>query len=251
VDRRSDDHLTRAADALRSARRVVALTGAGISAESGVPTFRGGGGLWEGERVEDVATPEAFARNPDKVWRFYNARRAGLTSVSPNGGHQALVELERRLGENFLLVTQNVDGLHKAAGSRRLVEIHGCIRQVRCSRCPHEADRGLEPLGDDPRCPDCGHRLRPDIVWFGEMLPEGAWERALEATASCDVMLVIGCGLAVYPAAGLVPTARRVAGAKVIEVNPEPAAEPGEAIVLAGPAGVWLPRLLQQAFPSM
>ena len=174
-----DVALARAAELVRQAQRVVVLTGAGVSAESGVPTFRGGGGLWENQRVEDVATPEAFRRNPALVWRFYNARRAGLRAVQPNPGHQALVRLEERLGPgNFTLITQNIDGLHRAAGSQRVLEIHGNLRRVRCSKadCDFRADRGLEELPELPPCPACGQLLRPDIVWFHEMLPEAVWQ---------------------------------------------------------------------------
>jgi NAD-dependent deacetylase len=154
--------LARAADGLRRAGRVAVLTGAGVSAESGVPTFRGAGGLWEGRRVEEVATPHAFRRDPALVWRFYNARRAALRAVRPNPGHHALAALEERWGERFTLITQNVDGLHRAAGSRRVLELHGNLARVRCSRCGHVEDRGGEELPDLPRCGECGQLLRPD-----------------------------------------------------------------------------------------
>src|SRR5438105_3006312 len=175
-----DDALDQAAGLVRAAQRVAVLSGAGISAESGLATFRGSGGLWEGQRVEDVATPRAFQRDPVLVWRFYNLRRANLATVQPNPGHHALVELENRLGANFTLVTQNVDGLHQAAGSRNVLEIHGAIRRVRCVGCQRVTDRGVEALPDMPRC-DCGSLLRPDVVWFEEALPEDIWRRAVEA----------------------------------------------------------------------
>src|SRR4051794_15179870 len=164
-----DAALERAAGFVRRARRVAVLTGAGVSAESGVPTFRDSNGLWENHHVEDVATPSAFRRDPKLVWRFYNARRARLRTVQPNPGHHALVRLEERLGAgNFALVTQNVDGLHRAAGSKHVLEVHGNLRRVRCSNpdCGHRADRGLDELPELPACPDCGGLLRPDIVWF-------------------------------------------------------------------------------------
>src|SRR5436190_9429858 len=148
VDVEPDEHeLRRAANLLRAARRVSVLTGAGISAESGVPTFRGAGGLWEGYRIEEVATPMAFARDPSLVWRFYNMRRAGLRQVQPNAGHHALVELEKRLPDgHFTLITQNVDSLHRVAGTQRLLELHGNLTRVRCTGCSVIADRGLEEL---------------------------------------------------------------------------------------------------------
>src|ERR1043166_6343323 len=148
---------------------IVVRTGAGVSAESGLPTFRGAGGLWEGHRVEDVATPEAFARDPALVWRFYNMRRANLWTVRPNPGHHALAVLEQRWGpERFTLCTQNIDGLHRAAATRPVLELHGNLTRVRCTRCPYSAERPGETLDDLPRCVACQALLRPDIVWFHE-----------------------------------------------------------------------------------
>src|SRR5262245_5740552 len=196
-----DEALRRAAAWLREARHVAVLTGAGISAESGLPTFRGAGGLWEGHRVEDVATPMAFERDPVLVWGFYNMRRAALGTVQPNAGHHALVQLETRLGEGqggFTLITQNVDGLHRAAGSCHVLELHGNLRRVRCTRCPAKADRGLEALGELPRCEACGQLLRPDIVWFHEALPEDVWMAAESAVRACQCFLVIGTSANVY-----------------------------------------------------
>lgn len=239
--------LDRAADILRGAERVAVLTGAGISAESGLATFRGSGGLWEGHRVEDVATPRAFRRDPTLVWRFYNLRRANLATVRPNPGHHALVDLEQRLHDNsFTLITQNVDGLHHAAGSRRVLEIHGSLRRVRCTGCETIEDRGTEALPDLPRCLACHELLRPDVVWFEEMLPQDIWMQADNAAQTCDCFLVIGTSAVVYPAAGLVESAR-VNRAKVIEVNlaPTPASQ-GADVVLLGPAGVVLPALVRR-----
>ncbi len=241
-----EPRIQQAAEYLRNAERVAVLTGAGVSAESGVPTFRGAGGLWEGQRVEDVATPFAFARDPSLVWRFYNARRAGLRDIRPNPGHRALVELEERLApERFALITQNVDGLHRLAGSRNILELHGNLRWVRCTGCPLREDRGLEPLGDLPRCRDCGELLRPDIVWFHEMLPQETWREAESRASSSDAFLVVGTSAVVYPAAGLVPHARS-RGAKVIEVNLT-STEVSRAVDvgLYGPSGEILPRLMQ------
>ena len=170
-----DAALEHAARLLRPAKKVAVLTGAGISAESGLATFRGQGGLWEGHRVEDVATPWAFLRDPALVWRFYNLRRANLAAVQPNPGHLALAALEQRLGPNFTLVTQNVDGLHQAAGNENVLEIHGSIRRVRCSVCAFVADNAVIALPDLPRCESCNALLRPDVVWFGEPLPGEIW----------------------------------------------------------------------------
>jgi NAD-dependent deacetylase len=246
-----DKALERAAGYLRRAKRVAALTGAGVSAESGVATFRGPGGLWEGHRVEDVATPEAFARDPGLVWRFYNARRAGLQSVRPNAGHFALAALEQRFGaECFALVTQNVDGLHRAAGSRHVLEVHGCLARVKCSGCRQVEDRGSEALPAMPRCGLCGALLRPDVVWFHEMLPEDIWQEAAEATAACDCFLVVGTSAIVYPAAGLVETAS-AAGARVIEINLDrtPASDLAD-VGLYGASGQLLPRLVELLGPT-
>jgi NAD-dependent deacetylase len=211
-----------AADILRPAKRVAVLTGAGVSADSGVPTFRASDGLWEGHRIEDVATPDGFGRNPELVWEFYNQRRVNVAAVKPNSGHLALADLERHFtgldGGGFTLATQNVDGLHQTAGSVNVLELHGCLRQTRCLGCGVVTERGLEHLGARPLCPACGERLRPNIVWFHEMLPDGVLEAAGEAAAGCDVFLVVGTSAVVFPAAGLIPIARR-AGAKVIEFN--------------------------------
>ena len=243
-----DADLDRAAGLLRAADRVAVLTGAGVSAESGVPTFRGGGGLWEGHRVEDVATPRAFARSPEMVWRFYNARRAALRTVRPNPGHHALVALEGRLGpDRFTLITQNVDGLHRAAGSRNVLEVHGSLARVRCTGCGRVEDRPEEALDDLPRCGPCGALLRPDVVWFEEMLPEGVWEKAVAAASACGCFLVVGTSAVVYPAAGLIGTAR-ARGCPVVEVNLEPTAVSHRVDVgLYGPSGEVLPRLVERA----
>jgi NAD-dependent deacetylase len=235
--------LSRAADMLRKARRVAVLTGAGVSAESGVATFRGAGGLWEGHRVEDVATPWAFERDPTLVWSFYNARRKGLRTIKPNPGHHALVDLENRLGSDcFTLITQNVDGLHRAAGSRNVLEIHGTLARVRCSGCDKVEERPHEDLPDLPKC-GCGALLRPDVVWFGEQLPTGIWVQAERAAAECQCFLVVGTSAVVYPAAGLIDDAHR-AGAGVLEINIQPTGACAGAIGLYGPSGVILPQLV-------
>jgi len=234
--------------------RVLVVTGAGISAESGLATFRGPGGLWEGHRVEDVATPEGFAADPALVWRFYSARRAAALAAQPNPAHRALAALERRIGDRFLLVTQNVDGLHRRAGSERLVEIHGSLFRTRCSRCdrPPFADDALHEA-DVPVCEACaaGNRrawLRPDIVWFGESLDSGHL-RQVEAFAAPRpdqrlVFLAVGTSGNVWPVAGFVDLAR-AAGGETWLVNLDPAQNDWrfDRVVL-GPAGELLPVLL-------
>ena len=239
------DALRRAARILRGATRVAVLTGAGISAESGLATFRGAGGLWEGHRVEDVATPRAFRRDPGLVWRFYNLRRAALAQVSPNPGHHALADLERRWGSDaFALVTQNVDGLHQQAGSQNVLEIHGTIRHVRCTGCEAITDRGTEALADLPACEACGQLLRPNVVWVEEALPEAVWKRAEDEVARCDCFLVVGTSAVVYPAAGLIDLAR-MEGAAVIEVNVVPSQASSRVdVLLLGPSGTVLPELV-------
>jgi NAD-dependent deacetylase len=239
--------LERAAAALRAADKVAVLTGAGVSAESGVATFRGAGGLWEGHRVEEVATPHAFQRDPRLVWRFYNLRRASLRTVKPNPGHFALAALEAHLGaERFALATQNIDGLHRAAGSRRVLELHGNLGRVRCTGCGRITDRPGDDLPELPRCEVCGELLRPDVVWFHEMLPEDVWREAAAFVAGCRALLVVGTSAVVYPAAGLIDLARTV-GAALIEVNIEATAAGRGAIGLYGASGTLLPRLLERA----
>ena len=178
------------------------MTGAGVSAESGVPTFRGDGGLWRQCRAEDLATPQAFARNPRLVWEWYDWRRQKIAGCRPNPAHEALAQLEARCAE-FLLVTQNIDDLHRRAGSRRLVELHGNIWRVRCAREATVSALPDVPLREiPPRCA-CGALLRPDVVWFGEALPVEALERARVAAEACDLFLVVGTSALVQPAASL------------------------------------------------
>jgi NAD-dependent deacetylase len=242
-----DSALERAAALLRAAGAVAVLTGAGVSAESGLATFRGAGGLWEGHRVEDVGTPRAFQRDPALVWRFYNQRRADLRVARPNPGHYALAALEDHFAPGrFTLATQNVDGLHRAAGSSRVLELHGSLARVRCTGCTFSQDRGAEQLDDLPRCPTCRGLLRPGVVWFYEPLPEAVWQEAERAAEGCDCFLVVGTSAVVYPAAGLVEVARE-RGAAVIEVNLEPTAASCTGDVgLYGPSGQLLPQLVQR-----
>ncbi len=219
--------------------RIVILTGAGISAESGVPTFRGPDGLWEGHRVEDVATPEAFARDPVLVQRFYDARRAALAKVVPNPAHDALARLDRDFDGELLIVTQNVDDLHERAGAVRLLHMHGELKRALCRGCG-ESHAWEGTLIDDPACPGCGAaKLRPDIVWFGEMPYE--MDRIERALAKADLFVSIGTSGAVYPAAGYVQTAR-YHGADTLEINLEPSAGTGWfAEARHGPAGTLVP----------
>lgn len=226
------------------------LTGAGVSAESGLGTFRGADGLWNRVNVEDYATPEAFHRRPAEVWRWYAERWRRMQAAAPNAGHQALVRWEG-LFPSYLLVTQNIDGLHQRAGSRAVVELHGTLRRARCVSCGASVEMhiALTLPGEPPRCSGgeaCGGFLRPDVVWFGEMLPAGAMERAVESAEAGDVFLVAGTSGTVFPAAGLIEVARR-AGALVIEVNPEETAMSGLAhLRFAEPAGAALPRLTEE-----
>ncbi|MFH8249601.1 NAD-dependent deacylase [Microbacterium sp. B2969] len=196
--------------------RIVVLTGAGISAESGVPTFRDADGLWEGHRVEDVATPEGFHANPDLVLRFYDERRRGVASVVPNVAHRALSRLEGAIGAELLVVTQNVDDLHERAGSRNLVHMHGELRRALCLSCGARPE-WTRDLIDRPPCPECGKRmLRPDVVWFGELPYE--LDRIEQAVVACDVFVSVGTSGAVYPAAGYAALAAAF-GARTVELN--------------------------------
>jgi NAD-dependent deacetylase len=238
--------MDKAVRALRDARYVAVLTGAGVSAESGVPTFRDAqAGLWAKYDPRELATPSAFARNPKLVWDWYAERRAMVSKVDPNPAHVALAELERRV-PGFLLATQNVDGLHRRAGSRKLVELHGSILHVRCAGCGVRATSWGD--GSPPRCKACGAYLRPDVVWFDEMLPEDAQGAAADAAARCDMYLVAGTSAEVYPAAAL-PYAALRNGACVVEVNPDTTPLTSSATVaLHGKAGEILPRLVRDAF---
>jgi NAD-dependent deacetylase len=196
--------------------RVVVLTGAGISAESGLATFRDAGGLWEGHRIDDVATPEGFDRDPDTVLRFYDARARAAAAAAPNAAHAALARLEEKLGDELLVVTQNVDDLHERAGSRRLIHMHGELVRALCTACRRSCPRPGDLLGR-PACPHCGNgMLRPDVVWFGEM-PYGL-DAIESAVAACDVFAAVGTSGQVYPAAGYAAWASSL-GARTVELN--------------------------------
>lgn len=200
-------------------RNIVILTGAGISAESGIATFRAADGLWEQHRIEDVATPEAFARDPDLVQRFYDARRAHVQNASPNAAHAALARLDQQWDGDLLIVTQNVDDLHERAGARRLRHMHGELLSAWCQACDARS-AWVAPLSDRPACPACGvPALRPDIVWFGEMPYH--MDDIEAALRRCDLFVSIGTSGAVYPAAGFVQTARHY-GARTLELNLDP-----------------------------
>jgi NAD-dependent deacetylase len=227
------------------------LTGAGISAESGVPTFRDAlTGLWAQFRAEDLATPEAFARNPALVWDWYRMRREMVARAEPNAGHRALVEMEAEVPE-FVLITQNVDGLHQRAGSSRPIELHGNITRARCSREDTVVERWDETADSPPRCRACGAFLRPDVVWFGELLPLEALRAAEVAARHCDVFLSVGTSNLVEPAASL-PWAAAAAGAEVAVLNVSMDGQRrGPGIEhLVGPAGELLPGLVQATWPS-
>lgn len=230
---------------VRTAERVVVFSGAGVSRESGLDTFRGAGGLWERMRPEELATPEAFRADPGTVWRWYAWRYRQASEAQPNPAHAAIARLET-LFPAVLVVTQNVDRLHQRAGSRSLLELHGTITRAVCERCGSDRDMGeavAESSEQPPLC-SCGGRFRPAVVWFGEMLPQDVLVRAYEEATFCDLFLSVGTSSVVYPAAGLIDLAHQ-AGACLIEVNPEPT--PYSSIMdlrLAAPAGEALPALV-------
>jgi NAD-dependent deacetylase len=232
------------AEALRKSKHTVVLTGAGVSAESGVPTFRDTQtGLWADYRPEDLATPEAFARNPQTVWRWYAWRRELLARVAPNSGHFALAGLQDCVAE-LTLITQNVDGLHQQAGHRGVIEYHGNITRTICSA---QACSGGWRVGDErepPLCDLCGAHLRPDVVWFGEAIPQPAMQAALGALSGCDLFISVGTSAVVYPAAGMAATAAQ-AGALVTEINPEATPLTSAAdLVVTGLSGEVLPAVV-------
>ncbi len=242
--------LASAARALAEARRVLVSTGAGMSRESGIPTFRDAQeGLWARFSPQELATEAGFRANPRRVWSWYAWRRRRIESCAPHAGHAALVELEARVPE-LTVVTQNIDGLHQAAGSGEVIELHGSIRRLKCLDGGHPFAGERPPQldeeeADPPPCPRCGSPLRPDVVWFGELLPPEATQRAWELACRCDVMLVVGTSGTVWPAAELPHVAGR-AGATVIEVGPQPSEITRVAtIYLQGAAGTLLPALVQ------
>ncbi len=246
METRTTNDIAQAREWLAAARSVVVLTGAGISAESGLPTFRGPGGLWRNFRPEQLATPEAFHRDPKLVWEWYDWRRQVHAKCEPNPGHHTLVELERRK-EQFLLVTQNVDSLHERAGSRNILHLHGSLWRVRCMACGKEEVNEQVPLVPLPPVCACGGMQRPAVVWFGESLPMDALETAFTAAQRAKLVLVVGTSSMVYPAATL-PRVALEHGARVIEVNPEPSDLSASAdLSLRGLAGEILPQIVGEA----
>ncbi|KAA3627848.1 MAG: NAD-dependent deacylase [Proteobacteria bacterium] len=242
--------LQQAAALICAATRITVLTGAGISAESGVPTFRDAQtGLWATYDPLQLATPEAFAADPERVWQWYAWRRELIAAAQPNPGHTALAAMEQHCS-NFHLITQNVDGLHQGAGSHNIIELHGNIHRTRCADKAHPAVPNPDDTRIPPRCPQCDAPLRPDVVWFGEHLPAAALERAFDAAKRCDLFLCIGTSSLVYPAAGL-PYAALEAGAMLIEINPsETPLSHNAHLHLRGPAGEILPRLIAAPRPT-
>jgi NAD-dependent deacetylase len=244
--------------ALRSASRIVVLTGAGVSAESGIPTFRDKQtGLWEHHDAMELATPDAFAHDPALVWGWYEWRRAAVLRAAPNPAHHAFAQLEQKV-PRFTLVTQNVDDLHERAGSQNILHLHGEITRPYCERCrqPHTFPTAIPQLPadgarlDPPRCASCGGTIRPGVVWFGEALPQHAWGAARKAAEEAQVFIVCGTSSLVQPAASLTGIAS-AAGATTIQINPNATDADGVvAHTLRGPAGVVLPQLLAEAWPN-
>lgn len=234
-------------DRIRTARRAVVFSGAGVSRESGLDTFRGAGGLWERMRPEELATPEAFRADPGKVWRWYAWRWQTAAAAQPNPAHLALVRWET-LFPSFILATQNVDGLHTRAGSRSLLELHGTLLQAKCNQCGARRDMGeaIAASPEEPPVCECGGLFRPAVVWFGEVLDPYVLGKAQEDAAHCDLFLSVGTSSTVYPAAGLIDLARQ-ARACVIEVNPEPTPFSRRIdLQIAAPAGEAVPRLTEE-----
>ena len=238
-----DQAFARAANALSDARQPLVFTGAGMSAESGLATFRGAGGLWRGRDPMSLASPKAFADDTQLVWDFYHERRQRAFAAEPNAGHLAVTRLQQsKCFDRVNVITQNVDRLHRRAGTSDVIELHGNLDDIRCHHCAFTEDRAGEILAGIPICPTCGGPMRPGVVWFGEALPPSALSRAGEAASSCDVILVIGTSRVVYPAAAFVEVAAE-AGATVIEINPEAEGRDGE-ITVRSSAAATLPALM-------
>jgi len=225
------------------ARAIVAFTGAGVSAESGVPTFRGTDGIWSRLKPEELASMNAFMKSPSLVWEWYAHRKKIMSGIVPNPGHHALVRMES-LAPSFAVITQNIDNLHRRAGSRTVYELHGNIERNYCMKCgtPYGSDFEAAASGI-PLCPACGGLVRPDVVWFGEMLPEDEWNASVRAAEGADLFMSVGTSAIVYPAASLPLIAKR-SGAHLLEINPEPTPlTPQADEFLQGPSGVLLPLL--------
>jgi NAD-dependent deacetylase len=235
-------HIEAARDLVKKSRRVFVLTGAGVSAESGIPTFRGDGGLWRNFRPEELATPQAFERDPKTVWEWYDWRRGLVAKAEPNAAHRALAALDATRATT--IATQNVDGLHQRAGSKHVIEVHGSIWTLRCIACEAQRDDRTSPLPELPPECDCGGLMRPGVVWFGEPLDDLLFAAAMRDAQAFDLTLVVGTSAVVYPAAGLADAAIE-AGHPVIEVNAEPTPlSPRATFSLLGKAGEILPVIL-------
>jgi NAD-dependent deacetylase len=235
---------------LRKAERVVALTGAGVSQESGLRTFRDAQtGLWSQYKPTELASPEAYERDPKLVWDWYAWRREAIKGVRPNPGHYALVDMAQHIPD-FILITQNVDGLHRMAGSPHVIELHGNLQRVKCASCGQQAEEWNDAEDDIPRCEACGGLLRPDVVWFGEALPRAELEAAVEAARTCHTFFSIGTSGVVQPAASLAFAAHNK-GAVVVEINAEPTPlTPKADFALHGKSGEILPLLVQATWPD-
>lgn len=231
-------------NALKNAKKVAVLTGAGISAESGVPTFRGENGLWKKFRPEELANFDAFMRNPELVWEWYQYRRSLIYDINPNPGHYALAELEKKY-DSFHLITQNIDGLHNIAGSENIIELHGNIRRNKCAVCNKQHNGEIPVDRKEVQKCDCGGLIRPDVVWFGEMLPGDAIRMAFSAAENCDLFFSVGTSALVQPAAHL-PIVAKESGAFVVEVNPDRTVITSHLDEhLHGPSGEILPELVK------
>ena len=237
------ESLEQARELVENANNIVILTGAGISAESGIPIFRGDQGLWKDIRPEDIATPEAFAKDPKFVWEWYDLRRQTIIEAEPNPGHYALVELENKK-EGFTLITQNIDGLHKRSGNKNIIEMHGNIWQMRCTKCGHIYFDYEVPLKQlPPSCKKCGEMTRPNVVWFGEMIEMSLIDKVLKAIEECHVMLIVGTSGVGGPAASMGLVAKQT-DKTVIEINPEETPSSGlYDIVIREKSGGILPLL--------
>jgi len=241
------DEIEKAVEILQRSEFIVVLTGAGVSAESGIPTFRGEGGLWRNFSPEELATPEAFERNPKLVWEWYNWRRSIIKKAEPNPAHKAIAELES-IFPKFILITQNIDGLHQKAGSRKVIEFHGNIWREKCILCDFR--RKNEVVYDEgelpPKCEKCGGIMRPDVVWFGEAIPQDALFESQKAVSQCDTLLSIGTSGVVYPAAGFIRFAV-MNSKKVIEINlDETPFSKMVDVSIRGKAGEILPKIVNQ-----
>ncbi|MFH2041741.1 MAG: NAD-dependent deacylase [Acidobacteriota bacterium] len=238
-----DERIKKLASLLHNAEKITVLTGAGISAESGIPTFRGAEGLWRRHRAEQLATPAAFEKDPRLVWEWYDWRRGIIGSKQPNPGHRVLAGWEKRR-PSFCIITQNIDGFHRRAGSENVFELHGNIWKVRCTNEGTVFDNNDTPIGTiPPLCPDCGALLRPHVVWFGESLDMGILNNAFRLSGECDLMFIIGTSAVVQPAASL-PLAAREAGSILVEINPETTPlSPTVDYSFREPSGEILPRI--------